>query len=52
MKQRYETVVEAMALLNSRLNALDDAFAVKVRHLYHDRDEVTVTIVRTSKDEV
>jgi len=25
---------------------------VKVRHLYHDRDEVTVTIVRTSKDEV
>ncbi|MHC6645473.1 23S rRNA (cytidine(2498)-2'-O)-methyltransferase RlmM [Alteromonas sp. HB246098] len=52
MKQRYETVVEAMALLNSRLNALDDAFAVKVRHLYHDRDEVTVTIVRTSADEV
>ncbi len=52
MKQRYETVVEAMTLLRSRLNALEDAFAVKVRHLYHDRDEVTVTIVRTSKDEV
>ena len=52
MKRRYETVVEAMTSLNSRLDALDDAFAVKVRHLYHDRDEVTVTIVRTSKDEV
>ncbi|MCG7650105.1 MAG: 23S rRNA (cytidine(2498)-2'-O)-methyltransferase RlmM [Pseudomonadota bacterium] len=52
MKQRYETVVEAMTLLRGRLNALEDAFAVKVRHLYHDRDEVTVTIVRTSKDEV
>ena len=52
MKQRYETVVEAMTLLRNRLNALEDAFAVKVSHLYHDRDEVTVTIVRTSKDEV
>jgi len=48
MKRRYETVIEAMSTLMTRLNALDDAFTVKVRHLYHDRDEVTVTIVRTS----
>jgi 23S rRNA (cytidine2498-2'-O)-methyltransferase len=52
MKRRYETVTEAMSLLVSRLDALNDAFTVKVRHLYHDRDEVTVTIVRTSDDEV
>jgi 23S rRNA (cytidine2498-2'-O)-methyltransferase len=52
MKQRYETVTEAMSLLQRRLNALNDVFTVKVRHLYHDRDEVTVTIVRTSDNEV
>lgn len=52
MKRRYETVTQAISLLVSRLDALNDAFAVKVRHLYHDRDEVTVTIIRTSEDEV
>ena len=52
MKRRFETVEEAVALIKTRLNALEDGFSVKVRHLYHDRDEVTVTIVRTSKDEV
>ena len=52
MKRRYETVTQAISLLVSRLDALNDAFSVKVRHLYHDRDEVTVTIIRTSEDEV
>lgn len=52
MKRRFETVEDAVALLKTRLHALEDAFSLKVRHLYHDRDEVTVTIIRTSKHEV
>ncbi|MCW8108816.1 23S rRNA (cytidine(2498)-2'-O)-methyltransferase RlmM [Alteromonas ponticola] len=48
MKQRYETVSQALLSLKSRLVKLDDQFSVKARHLYHDRDEVTVTVVRQS----
>ena len=48
MKRRYETVGECMSTLMTRLNALNDVFNVRVKHLYHDRDEVTVTIIRTS----
>ena len=48
MKRRYETVSGIMSVLMTRLNALDDVFNVRVKHLYHDRDEVTVTIIRSS----
>lgn len=50
MKRRYETVVNAMASLHQRLNKLKSTFSVRVRHLYHDRDEVTVTVVRNLKN--
>ncbi|AXR06127.1 23S rRNA (cytidine(2498)-2'-O)-methyltransferase RlmM [Salinimonas sediminis] len=46
MKKRYETVTQAMADLTARLQKLDDSFVIRLRHLYHDRDEITVSILR------
>ena len=48
MKRRYETVVEAMDDLQARLHELKDRFDVHLRHLYHDRDEITVSVIRVS----
>ncbi|MEW9798248.1 23S rRNA (cytidine(2498)-2'-O)-methyltransferase RlmM [Alteromonas sp. CYL-A6] len=46
MKRRYETVTTALTTLTQRLSALSDVFTVSARHLYHDRDEVTVCVIR------
>ena len=46
MKKRYETVVDALTLLTQRMNQAKIAFNLRARHLYHDRDEITVTVVR------
>ncbi|MCW8090662.1 23S rRNA (cytidine(2498)-2'-O)-methyltransferase RlmM [Alteromonas sp. ASW11-130] len=46
MKQRYETVSAALLSLKARLAKLNDTFIVTARHLYHDRDEVTVVVIR------
>ena len=46
MKKRFETVTQALNSLCNRLNSLNDSFFVRARHLYHDRDEVTVVVVR------
>lgn len=46
MKKRFETVTQALNSLCDRLNSLNDSFFVRARHLYHDRDEVTVVVVR------
>ncbi len=50
MKRRFETVSEAMQAVKAWLNETSDTFNIRVRHLYHDRDEVTVTVIRTSKE--
>ncbi|NMH58796.1 23S rRNA (cytidine(2498)-2'-O)-methyltransferase RlmM [Alteromonas ponticola] len=49
MKQRYETVSMALLSLKARLAKLNDSFSMTARHLYHDRDEVTVTVIRQSQ---
>ena len=46
MKRRYETVTDALTLLRQRLNDAKIAFNLRARHLYHDRDEITVAVVR------
>jgi len=46
MKKRYETVRSNLHDLTGRLRASGDTFTLRVRHLYHDRDEVTVTVIR------
>ncbi len=44
MKKRYETVTDILALLEQRLLDADIKFRLQVKHLYHDREEVTVHV--------
>jgi len=44
MKKRYETVTEILAQLEQRLADADIKFRLQVKHLYHDREEVTVHV--------
>lgn len=46
MKKRYDTVVDALTLLTQRMTQAKIAFNLRARHLYHDRDEITVTVIR------
>ena len=44
MKKRYETVTDILAQLEQRLLDADIKFRLQVKHLYHDREEVTVHV--------
>ncbi|WP_372626099.1 23S rRNA (cytidine(2498)-2'-O)-methyltransferase RlmM [Arsukibacterium sp.] len=44
MKKRYETVSDILAELEQRLVDADIKFRLQVKHLYHDREEVTVHV--------
>ncbi len=44
MKKRYETVTDILAQLEQRLVEADIKFRLQVKHLYHDREEVTVHV--------
>ncbi|RDV27566.1 23S rRNA (cytidine(2498)-2'-O)-methyltransferase RlmM [Alteromonas aestuariivivens] len=46
MKKRYECVESAISQLEKRLQKLKTTFTLRVRHLYHNRDEVTVSVIR------
>ncbi|VAW67110.1 23S rRNA (cytidine(2498)-2'-O)-methyltransferase [hydrothermal vent metagenome] len=45
MKKRYDMVMECKAYIEAELNTLERAFQLKIRHLYHDREEVTCVIL-------
>ncbi len=44
MKRRYETVQEVLSDFTQRLKQQGFAFELQVKHLYHDREEVTVHV--------
>ena len=46
MKKRYDTVAAALGEINARLGKKAADYRIKVRHLYHNRDEVTVTVIK------
>jgi 23S rRNA (cytidine2498-2'-O)-methyltransferase len=46
MKQRFETVSDCLALLQEQLNQPKTKYRIETRHLYHDRDEVTVCAIK------
>lgn len=46
MKKRYETVTEALTMISGMLAKAGIHYHAETRHLYHDRDEVTVVIIR------
>lgn len=44
MKRRYETVKEVLAEFEARLQQAGFAYTLQAKHLYHDREEVTVHV--------
>ena len=44
MKKRYETVQEILGKFEQRLQEADIKYQLQVKHLYHDREEVTVHV--------
>lgn len=48
MKKRFEMVETCLRTIQESLDKHVDNFTLTARHLYHDRDEVTVVIVRNS----
>lgn len=45
MKKRLACVQEALQLLRVQLEQTDKQYSIRCRHLYHDRDEVTVVVM-------
>ncbi|CAI8195745.1 MAG: Ribosomal RNA large subunit methyltransferase M [Glaciecola sp. HTCC2999] len=48
MKQRYVAMCQAKASITTQLTSANIKFTWQAKHLYHNRDEVTVCILRTS----
>jgi 23S rRNA (cytidine2498-2'-O)-methyltransferase len=42
MKKRFDSVYENLALIHSEMNKYGIEYALQAKHLYHDREEVTV----------
>jgi 23S rRNA (cytidine2498-2'-O)-methyltransferase len=45
MKKRYQTVQECRQLLNRELNKAGIRHSLRIKHLYHDREEVTACLI-------
>ncbi|MBO1254869.1 23S rRNA (cytidine(2498)-2'-O)-methyltransferase RlmM [Alteromonas sp. 5E99-2] len=45
MKQRFETVNECLTTIATLLGKMDTTFRISAKHLYHDRDEITVCVI-------
>lgn len=45
MKQRYPTVVECRELIEAELAAADIDFELRMKQLYHDREEITCVVL-------
>ena len=46
MKRRYEEVERCCALIDQRLRAANIKYTLRIKHLYHDREEVTCYLTR------
>ena len=44
MKKRYQSVVECRNLINNELNKAGIMHKLRIKHLYHDREEVTACL--------
>jgi 23S rRNA (cytidine2498-2'-O)-methyltransferase len=44
MKKRYETVVEVLDMMQQKLDEAGLDVEFQAKHLYHDREEVTVHV--------
>ena len=50
MKKRYQSVMECRQLIEQALNSAGMACRLRIKHLYHDREEVTACITVTGHD--
>lgn len=44
MKQRFESVSQAMAIIDEVMSQANCQYQIQAKHLYHDREEITVHI--------
>lgn len=44
MKKRFESVMECIDIINSEISS---SYQLRAKHLYHDRDEVTVFLTKS-----
>ncbi len=49
MKKRLASVQECLALLQQKLSAAKISHTIEAKHLYHDREEITVFITTTNR---
>ncbi|VEH66363.1 putative ribosomal RNA large subunit methyltransferase M, RmmM subfamily [Rodentibacter pneumotropicus] len=45
MKKRYQEVMQCLENLTDMLNKQNLTFEIQAKHLFHDREEITVHIV-------
>jgi len=45
MKKRYDMVMDCKHYIEEELNQLDCLYSIKIKHLYHDREEVTCVVL-------
>ena len=46
MKKRYDELERCRAIIDKRLREADIAYVLRIKHLYHDREEVTAYLRR------
>jgi 23S rRNA (cytidine2498-2'-O)-methyltransferase len=51
MNKRYQSVLECKALLNNELDKAGIRHLLQIKHLYHDREEVTVCLTTVSHEQ-
>ncbi|NTS76001.1 23S rRNA (cytidine(2498)-2'-O)-methyltransferase RlmM [Catenovulum sp. SM1970] len=49
MKQRFNSVLECFDVIENELAELDIRYSLKAKHLYHDREEITVHLYCTKR---
>lgn len=47
MKRRYESVTEALEIIHKVFNSQANAYQLQAKHLYHDREEITLHLRST-----
>ena len=46
MKRRYDEIERCRALIDQRMRAGNIKYILRIKHLYHDREEVTCYLTR------
>jgi 23S rRNA (cytidine2498-2'-O)-methyltransferase len=50
MNKRYQSVVECRSLLNTELDKAGIQHTLRIKHLYHDREEVTACLIAGNRE--